>query len=152
MPTKLELALEIAAKALQRRAHFEEEIAGKLRQEGFAEDTVRAALARLRELGFLNDAAQAGDFAERSELGAGRIRSELERRGATGEAIEAAIGSLPADRELSAAVQALSHRFRHTTVRNPFKMGRYLYQRGFDEETIETAVRRFMDEDESSHA
>jgi SOS response regulatory protein OraA/RecX len=152
MPTKLELALEIAAKALRRRALFEEEIAGKLRDEGFAEDTVSAAVSRLRELGYLNDDAQAGDFAERSELGAGRIRSELERRGASGEAIEKAIGSLPADREVSAAVQALSHRFRHTKARNPFKMGRYLYQRGFDEETIETAIQRFLEEDESSHA
>lgn len=152
MPTKLELALEIAAQALSRRSYFEEEIAAKLRREGFPEDTVSAAVARLRELGILNDAVQAGDFAGRSPLGAARIRSELERRGAAGEAIHEAMAQLPADREVMAAVQALSHRFRHTTARNPFKMGRYLYQRGFDEETIDTALRRFMDEDESSNA
>nr|HRC86057.1 RecX family transcriptional regulator [Thermoanaerobaculia bacterium] len=48
-------ALEKATELLARRAHFERELERKLDTRGYPKSEVAAALARLKELGFLDD-------------------------------------------------------------------------------------------------
>lgn len=74
-----------ALRLLTMRARTEEELKDRLLRSGFAGNVVASALARLKELGYLNDMQFARDWAlERVELkGYGRalIRFELIKKG-----------------------------------------------------------------------
>lgn len=78
-------AFSRALDILSRRDHSEAELALKLRRKGVGEGEVEAVVARLRELGYLNDRRLAERIAE-SALAAGRmvgprLSRELRRRG-----------------------------------------------------------------------
>ncbi len=92
-----------ACKLLAIRPHFRRELERKLAQRGHPPEEVAGAVARLEELGYLDDVSCAralatGPLARRG-YGPRRMRAELERRGAAGEAVAAAF----ADGEEAAA-------------------------------------------------
>lgn len=78
-------ALQYAAGALARRRLSEAELRARLAARGYPEGDADAAVARLRELGHLDDRALAADVVDglraRGLAGAGRISAELRRRG-----------------------------------------------------------------------
>ena len=73
-------ALDSAFRILSRRDHTQKELAVKLRQKGFDRAAIAGALARCRELGYLDDAKTAviiaGHLAE-SGYGPLRVRQVL---------------------------------------------------------------------------
>ena len=77
-------ALDSAFRILSRRDHTRQELALKLRHKGFERATIEAALARCRELGYLDDAKTALVVAEQlTQRGYGplRIRQVLMQKG-----------------------------------------------------------------------
>ncbi len=85
-------AFDKAADLLSRRDHFPAELEAKLRRRGYAPGEIAAALARCRELGWLDEERVARRFAEVRAVQRGwgprRLRAELERRGAPRELAE----------------------------------------------------------------
>ncbi len=95
MPSKTSAsALESAFRMLTQRDHTRKELAVKLRQKGFDHTTIERALARCRELGYLDDAKTAamiaGHLAERG-YGPLRVRQTLGQKGLDDDLIEQAL-------------------------------------------------------------
>ena len=89
---------DCALRVLALRDHSEAELRRKLKQKGYDEAGVEASVARLKELGYLDDARFARGFAEssiRNGRGYGaRLKLELSRRGVAGGIIQEALAEL----------------------------------------------------------
>jgi regulatory protein len=85
--------LEAALIALSRRAMTAAAVAGYLRKKGYAATQIDAALKRLADMGYVDDAAYASAFistkAAAKSLGPRRVRGELARRGVARAVIDA---------------------------------------------------------------
>lgn len=123
-------ALELVA----RRPHFRAELARKLAQRGYAPEAIDAALARLHELGYLDDAglatSEAARLRERKGLGRAGVARELGRRGAGAGSVDAALDPEPADRELATARSAAA-RWSRSGRGGAAALGRHLQRKGF---------------------
>jgi len=101
-------ALDRALRLLGSRPHFAAELRRKLLRT-HSDEEVDAALGRLAELGYVDDAglarAEATRLRERRGLAAAGIAAELRRKGAGEEAVRAALATLPADAEDEDAVE-----------------------------------------------
>lgn len=91
--------------ALAQRAHTTDELRRKLGDRGFDPAVVEDTLARVAEMGMLDDAAYAeayarGRFAGRGH-GPSRIRQDLRQRGVSAEHIEAALAALDEAEDVS---------------------------------------------------
>jgi regulatory protein len=143
--------LQAAVRLLSYRQRSERELRQRLRQKGFAKPPIDEAVVRLRQLGYVNDAAFARFYAEAQQ--AARPRSqrlltvELRQKGveagvaeqATLEvddeaaALEAARRRLPALRDLD------YQRFRE-------RLGSFLTRRGFSYDVARTVIARCWEE------
>jgi regulatory protein len=78
-------ALAAALRLLARRGRSEAELAGKLRQKGFSEETITAVMTRCRQLGYLDDARFARERARELMRGGRavgrRVLVDLQQRG-----------------------------------------------------------------------
>lgn len=144
------LAREKALELLSRRPMSRKELKGKLMDKGQDEETAEFCAVWLEERGFLNDesyaAAVARHYAAKG-YGAGRIRSELSRRGIDRELWDGALEQLPEpdaklDRFISARLKDPEDR---DEVR---KISGALYRRGYSWEEIRSALRRHSAETE----
>ncbi|RMH49227.1 MAG: recombinase RecX [Bacteroidetes bacterium] len=137
---------------LAHRARTTEEVRRKLLQSGFEAAVVEAALERLVELGYLDDAAYArayvrGRFRSRG-YGPARLRSELMRRGVPRALVEAAVQELLEEEDpLEAARSQARRRWARLareadSRRRRKKLSDFLLRRGFTYDT----VRRVVDE------
>lgn len=87
--------LDSAFRLLTRRDHTRRELAGKLRHKGFGAGDVDRTIARLNDLGYLDDAKTARIMADhllRKGYGILRIRYSLGQKGLDDEVIEKALG------------------------------------------------------------
>lgn len=77
--------LAAALRLLARRGRSEYELAGRLRQKGFSEQTVTAVIARCRQLGYLDDSRFARERARELMRGGRavgrRLLADLRQRG-----------------------------------------------------------------------
>lgn len=142
-------ALDSAFRILSRRDHTQKELAVKLRQKGFDRAAIASALARCRELGYLDDAKTAviiaGHLAE-SGYGPLRVRQVLRQKGLDDAAIEQALASC-GDEEaqvLSARRLLEKKAFRLNREGDPWKRRqkayRFLAGRGFASTVIKSAI------------
>ncbi len=80
------------------QARTEGEVRRKLRTKGFAEGAVEEAVARMRELGYLDDAAYTRAYVRGRLAGRGhgpqRLRADLRRRGVAPKVIDEALDEL----------------------------------------------------------
>jgi regulatory protein len=94
-------ALDVATKALARRDFSERGLRERLERAGIDPDEAERALARLRELGIVNEARFAANrahaLAERRQ-GDVAIRFDLESQGLPAELIESALAELEPER------------------------------------------------------
>ena len=141
-------AFELAVKALGRRERSVAELSSWLTERGIAADEVEDVVARLEELGELDDARFARRYAEdKRELagwGAERIRATLLERGVPAEHIEA---SLAAESERAAALLIR----RGQGLRSEADRGRalgYLTRKGYTYEVAHEAIRAVERESE----
>ena len=157
-------AFDKAVDLLSRRDHFPAELAAKLRQRGYPPGEIEAALARCRELGYLDEERLAARFVEVRAVQRGwgprRLRAELEKRGAPREVAAAAAG-LGTDLLAAALETALARAERRRPAgwwvlpEERARMVSSLVNRGFDPSTARDAVeelaRRRETDDHASH-
>lgn len=129
-------AIESALRLLSYRPRSERELRERLARKGFDWRVVRATLARLRELGYVDDAAFARFWTETRQAYRPRSRrlaeSELRRRGIGREEVEAATAGISdeeaayaaARRQLASLAGLEYARFRE-------RLGGFLTRRGF---------------------
>ena len=107
-------AFELALRALGQRERSCAELEAWLRGRGVEDDEIGATLARLEDLGQLDDARFARRYAEdKRELagwGAERIRDSLLERGVPPEHIEAAVAADGAPQQVERAIRLLARR------------------------------------------
>ena len=137
-------ALEI----LSRRPYSRRELKDKLLRRGTDEQDAEDCVAWLAERGFLADGEYAGAVARHYSAkgyGAGRVKSELRRRGIGRELSEQTLSELPENTEKLDAFIArrLSDPSDRDSVR---KLSAALFRRGYSWEEIRAALRRFHSE------
>lgn len=133
--------------ALRRRERGTAELAEWLAVRGFEQADVGSAIARLTEVGELDDLLFATRYAEdKRDLrgwGPQRIREALVARGIPGEHIDAALGPDGHAEQLARAEALLAGRGRPpTSDTERAKALSYLTRRGYDLELSYEAIRR----------
>jgi regulatory protein len=127
-----------AVRLLAARPHFRAELEAKLAQRGYPEEEIAAALDRLTAEGYLDDVQAARDFVahrlEQKAEGRLRLQAELVRRGASEEAVAAALAEVPAD-DLEAAREA-AERWSRSHRPDPAGLARHLARKGFSRRAI----------------
>lgn len=134
-----------ALELLSRRPHSRRELKDKLLRRGVSEEDAEDCVQWLSDRGFLDDEEYAGAVARHyaaKGYGAGRVRSELQRRGIDRELAADTLSDLPdnagkIDAFLARKLTDVNDR---ETVR---KVSAALFRRGFSWEEIRAALRRF---------
>jgi regulatory protein len=153
-------AMEIAARFLGTRPRTRWEVERRLRRAGAAEPVITATLDRLVELGYLDDAAFARWWSEGRDRGSPRgrrmIEAELRQHGVPRDVIEAHrdehaapergpdAAALPASEDERARAALHRHlRGRPMPADRPGlqRLGMFLVRRGFDPDTVRSALR-----------
>lgn len=139
-----------ALRALMRRAHSIHQMKEYLTLRAEDKDLVTNVIARLRELNYLDDARFATEFARQHasfrKQGRFRIARELRTRGVPDRHIDAALESVFADTDESAAVRARIKR-KLTQVRGALDQRKIaslygsLLRAGFSADIIRTELR-----------
>lgn len=159
-------ALEIAVGFLGTRPRTRWELERRLRRAGAEDAVVEATVERLSDLGYLDDAAFARWWGEQrdrhSPRGRRMIEAELRQHGVPREVVEAfreehaAPERAPEDDALPGSEQdrareALERHLRGRRLPEDRKavqrIGTYLMRRGFDAETVRSAIRAAGDID-----
>ena len=133
--------LDCALRVLALRDHSEAELSRKLKEKGFEPEGIEASLARLRELGYLDDARFARGFAEsaiRNGRGYGaRLKLELARRGVAPAIVQETLGELGCQfAEADVLARTIERRYpgfdpRRATEKEKRKVVAYLQRKGF---------------------
>lgn len=135
--TRPPTALEAATAALARRDRPAAGLVAYLERRGVAGDEARAAVARLRDAGYVDDARYAERRAEvLAERGYGDegIRFELLRDGVAAAEATVAVAALPPERERAAALLR--------EAADPSATARRLLAKGFAPEALEAGRGR----------
>ena len=141
-----------ACELLALRPHFRAELERKLGRRGHDEAAIGAALARLEELGYLDDAGCARSLAagrlSRNGYGPLRMRAELERRGAPAAAAEEAVAAVFAEGD-EAAARLATERWLARLGGKPASraaLARHLSRKGFRSGTVMELARELVRE------
>jgi regulatory protein len=137
-------AIERAVRALARRDHSAAELAAKLARSGVSEAVRADAVETLERVGYVDDRRFACDRAARlAERGYGDawIRADLEARGVTSEAVEAALAAVEPEGERAVRTAAKAG--------DAARSARLLARRGFSDDVIECVLSRAVAQDRS---
>ena len=104
-------AIDAGLRLLAQRAHSRAELWRKLARRGYGDDDVEGALARLAELGYLDDSAFAEAYVRRRSVSLGplALSAELAARGVRRDLASLAIARLSQASQVGAAIH-LVHR------------------------------------------
>jgi regulatory protein len=150
-------AMASALRLLSYRPRSEAEIRRHLASRSIATTAEEATVTRLKELGYLDDAAFASAWRESRERssprGARMLQYELERKGVPREIAETSLQGGATDEEN--AWQAVKQRLRRLTASdyNAFrsKLTAFLHYRGFPASVVRRTVQRAWEEVNSCH-
>jgi regulatory protein len=133
-------AFATALRLLSGRPHGERELRHKLGRRGCPPEEVERALARARELGYLDDAAFATGLAARRARtrGPALIAAELAARGVQREVARSAVAGLPRQ-DLVAAARRLADRSARSGADRRTAAARLL-RRGFPADVVREAL------------
>ncbi|MBR3186164.1 MAG: regulatory protein RecX [Oscillospiraceae bacterium] len=134
-----------ALELLSRRPHSCRELKDKLLRRGVSEEDAEDCVQWLSDRGFLDDEEYAGAVARHyaaKGYGAGRVRSELQRRGIDRELAADTLSDLP---DNAGKIDAfLARKLTDVNDREAVrKVSAALFRRGFSWEEIRAALRRF---------
>ena len=141
----LSMARDRCIEMLSRRRMSRKELIDKLIKKGESEETAEFCADWLEEKGFLDDegyaAAVARHYANKG-YGAGRVRSELHRRGVERELWDEALDNMPSsDDKLD---KLISSKLKDPDDREQVrKVSASLYRRGYSWDEIRSALRRY---------
>ena len=151
-PASVEAAKKRALWLLDKRDYSRAELLKKLTEKGYAEETAAAAVDRLAELGFVDDARYAPIVVRHSAAkgyGARRVQAELQRRGIPKELWDAAMKEMPAQDESVDKLLRSRMRGAESTDRAALKRAAdALLRRGYAWDEINAAVERYRAETE----
>jgi len=141
---RLASAKTAAFRLLAARRRTAAEIAGRLRQKGYAGDQVKETVLFLESYGLINDVAFARDWvAARGEKnGAARLRRELLAKGIDFEIVERSLAGIDGEAEYRAALALAEKRLARPGRDCPLpRLARYLSRRGFSGAVIGKVCR-----------
>ncbi|WP_026841611.1 regulatory protein RecX [Citrifermentans bremense] len=134
-------AFDCCLRVLALRDHAEAELRRKLERKGYQEEEVEASVARLKELGYLDDLRFARSFAAsqlRNGKGYGvRLKMELARRGVAAAIVDEVLGELAQEYgESELLAQVMERRYASfdpttATDKEKRKVIGYLQRKGF---------------------
>ena len=138
------LGRERALELLSRRPMSRKELENKLLEKGESDDTAGYCAQWLEENGFIDDRSYAAAVARHytaKGYGAGRVRSELNRRGVGRELWDETLESMPeSDDRID---KFIASRLKDPEDRDEIrKISSALYRRGFSWDEIRAALRR----------
>ena len=149
-PKTKKTALVQAVDLLARQEQSTNKLREKLQQRGYAGDEIEAAIQRLEERHYLDDAdACARQFQflyEESRQSVRQICAKLMQRGFESSLVRECVPRDIYEREKKAAMRCLSLKFRPSAEEQ--KMMQHLYRKGFDSSAIRAAVEEFHCTDE----
>lgn len=150
-------AVESAAHFLGYRPRSMAEVRQNLAAKEFAPEVIEAAVERLKEMGFVDDAAFARYWAQnRTEfkpLSRRALKVELRRKGVADDAIGEALSDVDESASAYQAATKQVRKLRGLTKREfKLKLGAFLQRRGFSSETTQDTVLRLIDELEAQDA
>lgn len=142
-PTKT--ALVTAVDILARQEYSEQKLREKLQRKGYEEEEIDAAIRRLVEKHYLDDAAACQrqfDFLyQESRKSVRQICLKLQQRGFERSLIRDCVPQDTYEREKEAAMRVLSLKFKPSADRQ--KMLASLYRSGFDSSALQAAVTEY---------
>ena len=151
-PASVEAAKKRALWLLDKRDYSRHELIGKLTEKGYTDAAAEAAVDRLAELGFVDDARYAPivvrHYAAKG-YGARRVQAELQRRGIPKELWDAALEEMPA--QDNTVDHLLRARLRGADPVDRAALKRAtdaLLRRGYSWDDITAAVERLREENE----
>ena len=140
-------ALVTAVDYLARQAHSEKKLREKLQRKGFPQEDIDAAIERLIERKYLDDADLCAQqfmyLYNESRYSVRQIFVKLMQRGFDKELIRSAVPPDTAEREAAAAERVLAMKFKPTDKKQ--KMMANLYQKGFSVDVSHAAVQNFTE-------
>ena len=140
-------ALVTAVDYLARQAHSEKKLREKLQRKGFPQEDIDAAIERLIERKYLDDADLCAQqfmyLYNESRYSVRQIFVKLMQRGFDKELIRSAVPPDTAEREAAAAERVLAMKFKPTDKKQ--KMMANLYQKGFSVDVAHAAVQNFTE-------
>lgn len=149
-------ARQAALDLISHRARTEAEVRRALARKGFQEDVALSAVARMLELGYLDDVAYTRAFVQGRAAsrghGPGRLRADLLRRGVAPAVIDAALKEAlgPDDLRDAAMHHARKRWIRIASEEDPFKRRKkltdFLARRGYDFDLIRGVVETLEQE------
>ena len=144
-PKTKKTALVQAVDLLARQEQSTNKLREKLQQRGYTEDEIEAAIQRLEERHYLDDAdACARQFQflyEESRQSVRQICAKLMQRGFESSLVRECVPRDIYEREKKAAMRCLSLKFRPSAEEQ--KMMQHLYRKGFDSSAIRAGVEEF---------
>jgi regulatory protein len=151
----LERAKACCFRLLSYRARSEAELGQRLRARGFAASVVEQTLARLRELGMVDDAEFAEAWVEsrlaQRPMGPAALRSELRQKGIPGDVAARAIETRLGEEAQSDLALALARkRLTGAQTSDPkllARIRRLLVHRGFSSDVIQSVMARIRADD-----
>jgi SOS response regulatory protein OraA/RecX len=135
-------ALEAAAKALAHRDRSAANLTAYLERHGTTPEEAGRAVERLQEAGYVDDARYASSRAQtlaRRGYGDEGVRFDLERDGVQPGDIDAALASLPPERERAVSLVGAANA--------PKAAIRRLAAKGFSRDSIEAALAALPDDE-----
>ena len=143
--------LQLAVRALARSDRTTAQIERLLTAKGASPSQIRATVRRLTSLRYLDDVAFAARWADRRlarmPMGRARLQEELLATGCPEHIVHATLRATyrkVSERDL--ALQVITMAGRTTSAQTLGRLARLLSQRGFDEDTIETALGMLNDQ------
>jgi len=143
-------AFQAALRFLEARPRSIAEVRERLGRKEFAPEAIEAALARLAELGLVDDAAFARFWVENRQAcrprGAGALRDELRRKGIAPDVVAAVLSDDALTGDAAEQAQTLARaalrKYAGSADRGAFtrRMGGYLQRRGFSFEIIRPII------------
>ena len=143
-------AFDAGLRYLAGRAHSRLELRRKLTRKGFEEDEVEAALGRLGELGYLDDAAFARSLVRRRATNRGpvAVAAELGAKGISRDGVAAALAELDAGTQLDAATRLAERLYAEKPMPGYREMldriGSKLIRRGYSGSVVREACRAVL--------
>ena len=134
----------------------EKEVRRTLEQEEISAPVIEDVIARIKELGYLDDESYAHDYARNrfanKQYGPQRIRRELRERGIDRSLADTAVEQVFADEDPVAAARSHAEK-RWPRIaqeddprRQKQKLYRYLKRRGFTSDTVYRIIDEFVDD------
>lgn len=143
-------AKQQAMEYLAHKPRTEGEVRDRLERADYSPSVIEAAIERLHELSYLDDATYAHDYVKgrfaNKKYGPHRMRRELRERGVAPALIDEALAQLESRVDFPAAAQELAEKYWHRVADEPDprkqakRLRGYLMRRGYASSTARAAV------------